>query len=136
MNTLSNLSVLIGRVGLSAIFILSGITKLGAGYASTQGYMESMGVPGALLPLVIFAEIAGGFAILLGFLTRWAAVGLAVFSIASAVLFHFQLADQMQFINFFKNLAMAGGFLVLAAQGGGAYSIDGWLALRRLKRGA
>jgi putative oxidoreductase len=136
MNTLSNLSVLIGRVGLSAIFILSGIAKLGAGYAGTHGYMEAMGVPGALLPLVIFAEIAGGFAILSGFLTRWAAVGLAVFSIASAVAFHFQLADQMQFINFFKNLAMAGGFLVLAAQGGGAFSIDGWLALRRLERGA
>ncbi|MGE5153502.1 MAG: DoxX family membrane protein, partial [Bdellovibrio bacteriovorus] len=56
MNTLRHLSILIGRVGLSAIFILSGIAKLGAGYAGTQGYMEAMGVPGALLPLVIFAE--------------------------------------------------------------------------------
>jgi putative oxidoreductase len=136
MNTLSNLSTLTGRVGLSAIFILSGIAKLGAGYAGTQGYMEAMGVPGSLLPLVIFAEVAGGLAILSGFLTRWAAIGLAGFSIASAFLFHFQLADQMQFINFYKNLAMAGGFLVLAAQGAGAFSIDGWLAVRRSKRGA
>ena len=136
MNTLSNLSILIGRVGLSAIFILSGIAKLGPGYAATQGYMESMGVSGALLPLVIFAEIAGGLAVLSGFLTRWAAIGLAVFSVASAVLFHFQLADQMQFINFYKNLAMAGGFLVLAAQGAGAFSIDGWLASRRADVGA
>ena len=136
MNTLSNLSILIGRVGLSAIFILSGIAKLGPGYAATQGYMESMGVSGALLPLVIFAEIAGGLAVLSGFLTRWAAIGLAVFSVASAVLFHFQLADQMQFINFYKNLAMAGGFLVLAAQGAGAFSIDGWLASRRADAGA
>ena len=93
-------------------------------------------MPGALLPLVIFAEIAGGLAILSGFLTRWAAIGLAVFSIASAFLFHFQLADQMQFINFYKNLAMAGGFLVLAAQGAGAFSIDGWLAARRTTTGA
>ena len=136
MNTLGNLSVLTGRIGLSAIFILSGIAKLGPGYAATQGYMEAMGVSGALLPLVIFAEIAGGLAVLSGFLTRWAAIGLAVFSVASAVLFHFQLADQMQFINFFKNLAMAGGFLVLAAQGAGAFSIDGWLASRRADAGA
>jgi len=135
MNTLSNLSILIGRVGLSAIFILSGIAKLGPGYAATQGYMESMGVSGALLPLVIFAEIAGGLAVLSGFLTRWAAIGLAVFSIASAFLFHYQFADQMQFVSFFKNVAMAGGFLVLAAQGAGAFSIDGWLASRRAKAG-
>jgi putative oxidoreductase len=135
MNTLSNLSILIGRIGLSAIFILSGIAKLGPGYAATQGYMESMGVSGALLPLVIFAEIAGGLAVLSGFLTRWAAIGLAVFSIASAFLFHYQFADQMQFVSFFKNVAMAGGFLVLAAQGAGAFSIDGWLASRRAKAG-
>jgi len=135
MNTLSNLSILIGRVGLSAIFILSGIAKLGPGYAATQGYMGSMGVSGALLPLVIFAEIAGGLAVLSGFLTRWAAIGLAVFSIASAFLFHYQFADQMQFVSFFKNVAMAGGFLVLAAQGAGAFSIDGWLASRRAKAG-
>lgn len=136
MNALNNLSVLIGRLGLSAIFILSGVAKLGAGYAGAQAYMESMGVPGALLPLVVFTEVAGGLAILAGFLTRWAAVGLALFSLASAWLFHFQLADQMQFINFFKNLAMAGGFLVLAAHGGGAFSIDAWLASRRGKTGA
>lgn len=136
MHALSNLSVLVGRIGLSAIFILSGIGKLGAGYALTQSYMESMGVPGGLLPLVILAEVAGGLAVLSGFLTRWAAIGLALFSIASAFLFHFQLADQGQFVHFFKNLAMAGGFLVLAAQGAGAFSIDSWWASRRAKAGA
>ena len=76
-----------------------------------------------------------GLAVLSGFLTRWAAIGLAVFSIASAFLFHYQFADQMQFVSFFKNVAMAGGFLVLAAQGAGAFSIDGWLASRRAKAG-
>src|SRR6187455_3387267 len=99
-SVMNNLSTLFGRFGLSAIFILSGVAKLGAGYAGTQGYMEAMGVPGGLLPLVIAAEILGGIAIATGFLTRWAAAGLAIFSIASAFLFHFQLADQMQFINF------------------------------------
>jgi putative oxidoreductase len=135
MNTTQNLADLAGRILLAAIFLISGIHKIG-GYAGTQGYMEAMGVPSALLPLVIFAEIAGGLAILSGFLTRWAAIGLAVFSVASAFLFHFELADQMQFINFFKNVAMAGGFMVLAAHGAGAFSIDSWLASRRTKAGA
>jgi putative oxidoreductase len=133
MNHLSNL---VGRFGLSAIFVLSGFAKLGAGYEGTQGYMEAMGVPGGLLPLVIFAEIVGGLAIAAGLLTRWAALGLAVFSVASAFLFHFQLADQMQFINFFKNIAIAGGFLVLAANGAGKFSVDGLIAARRAKGGA
>jgi putative oxidoreductase len=133
MNHLSNL---VGRFGLSAIFVLSGFAKLGAGYEGTQGYMEAMGVPGGLLPLVIVAEIVGGLAIAAGLLTRWAALGLAVFSVASAFLFHFQLADQMQFINFFKNIAIAGGFLVLAANGAGRFSLDGVIAARRAKGGA
>jgi putative oxidoreductase len=133
---MNNLSNLVGRFGLSAIFVLSGFAKLGAGYEGTQGYMEAMGVPGGLLPLVIFAEIVGGLAIAAGLLTRWAALGLAVFSVASAFLFHFQLGDQMQFINFFKNIAIAGGFLVLAAHGAGKFSLDGLIAARRAKGGA
>ena len=133
---MNNLSNLVGRFGLSAIFVLSGVAKLGAGYEGTQGYMEAMGVPGGLLPLVIFAEIVGGLAIAAGLLTRWAALGLAVFSVASAFLFHFQLGDQMQFINFFKNIAIAGGFLVLAANGAGKFSVDGVIAARRAKGGA
>ena len=133
---MNNLSNLVGRFGLSAIFVLSGVAKLGAGYEGTQGYMEAMGVSGGLLPVVIAAEILGGLAVASGFLTRWAALGLAVFSVLSAFLFHFQLADQMQFINFFKNIAIAGGFLVLAAHGAGKFSIDGLVAARRAKGGA
>ncbi|TNJ35012.1 DoxX family protein [Arenimonas terrae] len=133
---MNNLSNLVGRFGLSAIFVLSGVAKLGAGYEGTQGYMEAMGVSGGLLPVVIAAEILGGLAVAAGFLTRWAALGLAVFSVLSAFLFHFQLADQMQFINFFKNIAIAGGFLVLAAHGAGRFSIDGLIAARRAKGGA
>lgn len=133
---MKNISTLFGRFGLSLIFILSGYAKTGAGYAGTQGYMEAMGVPGALLPLVIAVEILGGLAILLGGFTRVSAIGLAVFSVASAFLFHFDLGDQGQFINFMKNIAIAGGFLVLAAHGAGTISIDGWLAARRAKGGA
>lgn len=124
-------TTLLGRLGLALIFVLSGFAKLGAGYAATQGYMEAMGVSGALLPLVIAAEIGGGLAIATGLLTRWAALGLAVFSVASAVLFHFDLGDQNQFIHFTKNLAMAGGFLVLAANDAGRLSLDALIASRR-----
>ena len=90
----------------------------------TQGYMDAMGVPGSLLPLVIALEIGGGLAVLAGLFTRWSALSLAAFSVASGVLFHFDLADANQFNSFFKNIAIAGGFLVLAAQGAGDYSLD------------
>jgi len=115
-------SDLLGRLLLSAIFITAGYGKIG-GYAATQGYMEAMGVSGALLPLVIFAELGGGLAILLGLLTRYAALGLAVFSVASAVIFH-SSADQVQQIMFMKNLAIAGGLLILVANGPGRLCLD------------
>lgn len=120
---------LIGRLGLSLIFITSGWGKI-AGYAGTQQYMEAMGVPAALLPLVIALELGGGLAILAGAFTRWAAFALAAFSIASAVVFHADFADQMQAISFMKNLAIAGGFLVLAASGPGRLSLEALLAKR------
>ena len=126
---MNNLATLFGRIGLSLIFIISGLGKI-AGYAGTQQYMEAMGVPGGLLPLVIALEVGGGLAILAGWFTRPAAVALAGFSIVSAALFHANLGDQMQFINFFKNIAIAGGFLALAANGAGAWSLD---ALRNRK---
>ena len=118
-----NASLLLGRFGLSLIFILSGWSKIG-GYAGTQQYMEAMGVPGGLLPLVIALELGGGLALLAGLFTRPLAVALAGFSVVSAALFHANLGDQMQFINFYKNIAMAGGFLALAASGAGAWSLD------------
>jgi putative oxidoreductase len=114
---------LIGRMLMSAIFIMAGINKIG-GYAGTQGYMESMGVPGALLPLVILLEVGGGLAILLGWQTRVAAFLLAGFCVVSAVIFHANFTDQMQSILFLKNLAVAGGFLFLVAGETHKWSID------------
>jgi putative oxidoreductase len=114
---------LLGRVGLSLIFIISGWGKI-AGYAATQQYMESAGVPGGLLPLVIALELGGGLAILGGAFTRWIALALAAFSFASAVLFHADFGDAAQAISFWKNVAMAGGFMMLAANGAGALSLD------------
>lgn len=121
---------LLGRVGLSLIFIVSGWGKI-AGYAATQGYMESMGVPGVLLPLVIALELGGGLAILTGVFTRWTALALAAFSIASALVFHANFADPMQAINFWKNVAIAGGFLTLAANGPGPLNLQSRVLRRR-----
>ena len=121
---------LFGRVGLSLVFIISGWGKI-AGYAGTQQYMDAMGVPGALLPLVIALELGGGLAILSGAFTRWIALALAAFSLASAALFHADFGDAAQAINFWKNVAMAGGFLMLAAHGAGAISLDHAWARRR-----
>lgn len=114
---------LTGRVLISAIFIMAGINKI-SGYAGTQGYMESMGVPGALLPLVILLEIGGGLAVLVGWQTRIAAFLLAGFTVLSALIFHANLGDQMQFILFMKNLAMAGGLMFLVAGRTHDWSID------------
>lgn len=121
--------VLAGRMLIAAIFVSAGWSKIG-GYAGTLAYMESVGVPGALLPLVIAVELGGGLAIVFGLFTRLAALGLAGFSVVSAMLFHAD-ADPMQQIMFMKNVAMAGGFLFLVAWGAGRYSLDARLAGRR-----
>lgn len=117
---MNHTATLLGRLGLSLIFIVSGWGKIG-GYAATQQYMEAMGVPGVVLPLVILLELGGGLAIAAGLFTRWVAVAFAVFSLASAFLFHGAPDDQ---INLLKNIAIAGGFLMLAAQGAGGFSVD------------
>ncbi|KRA52225.1 hypothetical protein ASD77_11065 [Pseudoxanthomonas sp. Root65] len=114
---------LAGRTLLASLFVISGLGKLAA-YAGTAGYMASVGVPGALLPLVIALEVLGGLAIVAGYRTRIVASLLAAFSIASAVLFHSNLGDQIQQIMFLKNIAIAGGFILLAARGAGGWSVD------------
>ncbi len=121
---MNNVIVLIARILLAHIFLLSGLGKLGAGYAGTQGYMEAMGVSGALLPLVIILEIGGGLALIAGFFTRWIALALAGFCIVGAIIFHRNFGDQMQMIMFMKNFAMAGGLLLLYVHGAGALSVD------------
>jgi putative oxidoreductase len=113
---------LVGRVLIAVLFVLSGWGKIG-GYAGTQGYMQSAGVPGGLLPLVILVELGGGLAIIAGFYTRVVAVLLAGFSVLAALLFHTG-ADQIQQIMFMKNVGLAGGFLFLVANGAGRLSID------------
>ncbi len=114
---------LAGRVLIAALFVLSGWGKIG-GYAATQGYMQSAGVPGALLPLVILLELGGGLAIIAGLYTRLVALLLAAFSVLAALLFHAGSPDQIQQIMLLKNLGLAGGFLFLVANGAGRLSVD------------
>ena len=116
--------LLAGRILMAQIFLMAGISKLGAGYGGTQAYMESMGVPGMLLPAVIALELLGGIALVTGWFTRHIAWALAIFSVVAAVLFHANFSDQIQTILFMKNLALAGGLLVLASLGAGTISLD------------
>jgi putative oxidoreductase len=119
---INSVLILAARAGASAIFIIAGYGKI-TGYAGTAGYMQSMGVPAALLPLVILLELGGGLALLAGFQTRLVALALAAFSIASAFIFHAG-ADQMTQIMFMKNVAMTGGLLAFTVFGAGRLSLD------------
>jgi putative oxidoreductase len=121
--TLRNTTEFAGRTLLALLFLLSGLGKLGA-YHATAGYMASVGVPGALLPAVIATEVLGALAIILGWKTRAAAALLAGFSVLTALIFHNNLADQTQLIMFWKNISIAGGYLLLVIHGAGAVSLD------------
>jgi len=123
LDTLKPYADLIGRILIAGVFVLAGLGKI-SGYAATQGYMHSAGVPGGLLPLVILLEVGGGLAIVAGLYTRPLALLLAGFSILVGLLFHAGSPDQIQQIMFMKNLGLAGGFLFLVANGAGRLSID------------
>ncbi|MBN9263682.1 MAG: DoxX family protein [Hyphomicrobium sp.] len=113
----------IGRLLLAALFLLEGWSKL-RGYDAAVAYMNRFGVPGALLPAVIALELGGGLMIAVGWQTRLAAAALAAFCILTAVIFHGNVADRSQILHFEKDLAIAGGFLVLAVAGAGRWSVD------------
>ena len=130
MRTNFNAMALAGRVLLALVFLLSGIGKL-RGFDGTMAYISSVGLPlaGALAALALALEIVAGVALILGYRTRWAALALAAFTLVAAFLFHNfwsmpEQAQVMQQIMFLKNLAIAGGLLMVAAYGPGAWSVD------------
>ena len=114
---------LIGRVFISGVFLLCGFSKIG-NYEGTVGWMESFGLPGFLLIPAIILEIFAPLLIIIGYQTRIAAGALSLFCIATAIIFHTDFSDQMQFIAFMKNLALAGGFLFLVVNGAKGYCLD------------
>ena len=132
-STLENLFVLIGRLALAALFLPAGLSKI-TGFGGTVGYIESVGLPLAALAtpgaiIAIAVEVAGGLALIAGLFTRISAIVLAVFTLLASVFFHAYWsvpADQafMQQLLFYKNLAVVGGLLVLAAHGAGQWSLD------------
>ena len=123
MKKFEDTGLLLARILMPVLFITAGWGKI-TGYAGTQQYMEAMGVPGFMLPLVILLEFGGGLAILFGFLTRFTALFTAAFTILTAFLFHSNFAEGVNQLMSMKNLSIAGGFLVLGLVGPGAYSID------------
>jgi putative oxidoreductase len=124
---LENVTELAGRVLLASLFLLSGLSKLGA-YTATASYMSAFGVPSTLLPVVIATEVLGAIAIILGWQTRVVAGLLAVFSVLTAITFHTNFGDQIQMIMFLKNVSIAGGLLLLVVNGAGPLSVDRHLA--------
>ncbi|WP_313295962.1 DoxX family protein [Diaphorobacter sp.] len=122
--------LLLGRLLLAWLFVPAGFSKI-AGFAGTAAYVASKGMPmpNVMVVLAILAEVGCGLAILVGFRTRWAAWGLALFSVVAAFIFHaywtMQGADAAgQQIHFNKNLGIAGGLLALSVAGAGAFSLD------------
>ena len=120
---MSNIADLIGRILISALFLLNGIFKI-SNYDGTVGWMESFGMPGILLIPAIILEIAGPVLIIIGYKTKLAAGLLSLFCIATAFIFHNDFANQMQLTSFLKNIALAGGFLILFVNGAKGFSLD------------
>ena len=122
---------LLGRIGLSLIFLISGWGKI-AGYAATQGYMESVVSRARCCPWSSLSKSVAAWRSSPALSPAGSRLACAVFSIAAALIFHANLADQMQAILFWKNFAIAGGFLLLAANGPGPLSLDASFSRRRV----
>ena len=124
-------ATLAGRILLAGIFIWSGYGT-SSGLPELAKYLGSLGLPlpNLLAPLVLVWELAGGLALLLGFYTRASALLLGAFCLVTAVLVHYHPENMQAMINFAKNLALTGGFLFVAAHGGGALSLDQRFKLR------
>ncbi len=125
MRILYDPAILVARLLLAFIFVVDGWQAL-AHYDATAQYMQQNGVSGLLLPLVILTELGGGLLVAFGLFARIAAFALAGFSLLTALFFHTNFADLNQMIHFMKDMAIAGGFLLLTANGPGAWSLDRW----------
>src|SRR5262249_44334299 len=121
----SDHAALVGRILYSLMFLLFGFGKI-IGYSGGAAYMSSLGLPAPSLVvlLAIIIEVGGGLLMLVGYQTRIASLGLAIYILVSALIAHSQLGNPDHFLLFMKNIAIAGGSLAFFAFGGGAYSLD------------
>jgi putative oxidoreductase len=128
MNKQYSLAATFGRLLIAAIFLMSGLGKI-ANPEMTQGYIASAGLPFPLLAylIAVAVEVGGGALLVVGFQTRIVSIVLAIFTIAAALSFHHNFADQNQMVHFLKNIAITGGLLQVVAFGAGRFSIDGRL---------
>jgi putative oxidoreductase len=120
---MTNILDLIGRIFISLVFLSSGFNKIG-NYEGTIGWMESFGMPGIFLIPAIILEVGAPILIIIGYKVKISAALLSLFCIATAVIFHNDFSNQMQFISFMKNIALAGGFLFLVINGAKDFSLD------------
>ena len=114
---------ILGRLLLSVIFLINGIGKI-FNYEGTIQYMENFDVPGYLIIPAITVEILFPILLILGYYTKFSALVLSLFTLVLAVIFHMDFSNQMQLMSFLKNIAIAGGFLIIFVYGPGKYSLD------------
>jgi putative oxidoreductase len=138
MDKRSSVALLAGRLGLGAIFLVSGLGKL-ASWGATAAYAGSKGVPANLLAVAVALELFGGLSLVAGWKTRWGAAALLAFLVPVTVVFHgfwaYQGAEaQLQSIQFLKNLSIGGGLLAVVGAGPGALSVDERRARAAAKR--
>jgi putative oxidoreductase len=127
---MQNLAMLVGRVLLAAMFFWTGYGRL-MSHASIHNYVNDWGVPGPIKPVLVVWEIGAGLLLLAGFHTRAAAIALAIFCVMSGFLVHLHTDDEIQLIDFMKNMALTGGFLYVFACGAGSYSLDARLQQKK-----
>ena len=120
---MTNVLDLLGRILISALFLLNGVFKI-SNYDGTVGWIESFGMPGILIIPAIILEVIGPILIIIGYKARIAAGFLSLFCIVTAIIFHNDFSDQMQFTSFLKNIALAGGFLFIVVNGTKDLSIE------------
>ena len=114
---------IIGRIFLSAVFLIAGVNKI-FNHEGTTAYMESFGVPGFLYIPAIILEILFPLLIIIGYQTKISALIMAIFSASLAIIFHTDFSNQMQVMSFLKNFAIAGGFIIIFVNGPSRWSID------------
>ena len=123
IKNMTNIFDLIGRIFISVLFFLNGIFKINS-YEETIDWMDGYGIPGFMIVPAIIIEIAAPILIVIGYKTKIAAAFLFLFCISTALIFHNDFGNQMQLTAFLKNIALAGGFLFLIANGAKDYSLD------------